>query len=340
MSVRSEQMPRRDWTTATIREAQGFEVRAAGILGLTLSPGRTRSGFTFALREAVRRAGASSEARDLLCESDRLYWDIVLRWRPFAIAYVSGYYGDPGDLVAWALLGIYHAAIRFDPDRGLAFPTYARWWIRAWVVKFAIEKGGPVFIPRGATRQRALRMRAELERAPGLSPAALADRLGCRPDQVEQGMAVLAALQVPVSLDAPFSGEEADGPPLGQTLVVSEGLNPEETFVNAMGATRLHHALGFLSSRERFIVRANFGIDEPQQSLADIGLTLGLSRERVRQLQKRALQILRKILEEEPGVERPSSMLSMEEEEEGEDEMKGSVFSVSSLVDAFVVPWE
>lgn len=204
-------------------------------------------------------------------------------------------YGLPlADLINEGNIGLLHAARKFDPERGTRFITYAVWWIRQ-AIMHALAAGGNVvgLSVRQAEKLSALRRAFEtIQRAQGREPTVeeLAQALAMPAADV---LDLLRVYRPQVSLDAPL---RADGDVSYLDLLASEHLpSSEATYVHASMLQEIRHLLERLEPRLAAILRARFGFDDEPQSLADIGRELGLSRERVRQLEGQARQQLYKL---------------------------------------------
>ncbi len=213
-------------------------------------------------------------------------------------------YGLPmGDLVQEGNVGIMQAAARFEPDREVRFSTYASWWIRSAMQEFILRNWS--IVRTGTTAaQKALffnlrRLRAKIEDRTGHlldeeGRAKIATDLGVSQDDVEAMEVRLSATDR--SLDAPISDQGEDD---WQSFLAAEGPNPEDIVVGLRDAeTRsawLAAALAELSERERRIVQLR-RLTEEGATLEELGRKLGVSKERVRQLEHRALAKLRRSL--------------------------------------------
>jgi RNA polymerase primary sigma factor len=221
--------------------------------------------------------------------------ELVERNLRFVVRVANRYkgYGLPvADLINEGNLGLLHAAHRFDPARGVRFLTYAVWWIRQVIRHALAEGGGPVRLPlRQAEALRKVRQKVEaLRHQEGLEPTAeaLAQALEMPQEEVED---LLRVSRPPVSLDAPPKDDRAATP--RDVLPAGSLPSNEEALFQASMVREVHRLLEHLAPREATILRARFGFDGPSQSLAAIGRELGLSRERVRQLETRARHKLR-----------------------------------------------
>jgi RNA polymerase sigma-32 factor len=218
-------------------------------------------------------------------------------------------YGLPmADLMQEGHVGLLEAAARFEPERDIRFSTYASWWIRAAIQDFVLRNWS---IVRGGTSsgQKALffnlrRIRARLarehpEEAAHATLARVARELGVAATDVEAMDARLSGADM--QLDAPMAGE--DGPARGESLI-DPAPRPDEVVAERIDAERLRaelqHALLALSQRELRIVQER-RLREDGVTLEALGSRLGISKERVRQIEVRALDKLRRLLKNSPS---------------------------------------
>jgi RNA polymerase sigma-32 factor len=199
------------------------------------------------------------------------------------------------DLVQEGHLGLLTAARRFDPSRSARLATYASYWIRACMMELVVRSHGAVRV--GTTRaQRRIffglgRARRELERAGGpATTEALAARLGVEQRVLEEMSARLSGRDL--SLDAP---RKEDGSAVGSSFR-SDADTAEDLLCKGewarLRSDSLRQALAELAPRERQILEARH-LGEESPTLAELGVSLGISRERVRQLEARALARLK-----------------------------------------------
>jgi RNA polymerase primary sigma factor len=221
--------------------------------------------------------------------------ELVERNLRFVVQVAGKYrgYGLPlPDLVNEGNLGLMHAASKFDPDRGVRFITYAVWWIRQSIMHALAEGGNAVRLPLkqaealSKLRQKFEELRQKLGVEP--TPEELAKELEMETDEVQD---LLRVYRPQLSLDAPIK----DDSEATQLDFLQSGTIPssEDTFLHSSMVNEVHDMLEHLDPREAQILRARFGFDGRPKSLAAIGRELGLSRERVRQIETRARNKLR-----------------------------------------------
>ena len=221
-------------------------------------------------------------------------------WIESAIAYVPSVArrylgcGLPFDeLLAAGNLGLVEAGLRFDPSRDVKFVTYADWWIRKTILKAIQEQSGAVRLPR--YRLERIRMlhdiRAELRRRNGTDPSIeeIADAGGVSP---REARSLFASGQTAVSLDQPVARDVSRS--LAETLRAETDDGHPDVVVDENYLEHVRTVVAALDSRERLILALRFGFfDDEPLTLREAGRRLGLSRERVRQIERRALGRLR-----------------------------------------------
>ena len=196
------------------------------------------------------------------------------------------------DLINEGNLGLIKAAEKFDETRGFKFISYAVWWIRQSIIQAIAEQSRIVRLPLnqvGSVNKinRVLnRFEQENERRPSIEE--IADKVDLPQDKIEDAMKVNNRH---VSVDAPFvDGEDNslldimvnDDAPMADRALVMESLREE-----------INRALLTLNERERNIIEAFFGINQPEMTLEEIGEKFNLTRERVRQIKEKAIRRLR-----------------------------------------------
>lgn len=212
----------------------------------------------------------------------------------------SGYGLPIGDLIGEGNVGLLQAADRFDPERGVRFATYAAWWIRAMIREYALYTRSLVKMGTTAAQKKLFfnlsRLKSELKVHDNgdLEPSVvrrIAERLEVPEADVIQMNERLSAPDW--SLNATLGDEEFGE---YQELLVEQGPDPEEQAAEADQMTKrsalLGEAMAGLSARERHILRQRKLTEEPQ-TLDELSQHYGISRERVRQIEARAIERLR-----------------------------------------------
>jgi len=195
------------------------------------------------------------------------------------------------ELMQEGVVGLLRALERYDPDYGGPFWAYASWWVRQAMQQLVAELSRPMVLSDRALRQLSRvsdAHREALERGGG-EPGAkeLAEATGLSADQVAQ---LLGASRPARSTEEPLVGEEGAIGSFGELLVDPLAEGEYEQVLESIEAEQLLGLLSLLSDREREVLRARFGLDgQGEQSLRQVGERLGLSAERVRQLEQRAL---------------------------------------------------
>ncbi len=240
-------------------------------------------------------------------QDEKALHELVEAYARLVIAMASKFrnYGLPmGDLIQEGNIGLMQAANRFDPERDVRFSTYATWWIRAAMQDYILRNWSIVRTGTTAAQKSLFfnlrRLRAKIEskkEREGLSPddkTKIAKKLKVKVKDVDAMEGRLSGIDQ--SLNATIGEDGSDD---WQSLLSDDGPNPEDVVIGMKDAqTRsqwLNDALGDLSDRERMIIRERHLGDEVV-TLEELGKELGVSKERVRQLEARAMDKLKSSL--------------------------------------------
>jgi RNA polymerase nonessential primary-like sigma factor len=276
---------------------QGGRTRDAGVGGDALGQYCAEIA-QIALLDADEERSVARAARDGDAAARQRLIEANLR---LVVASARGYAGRGmalADLIAEGNLGLMRAVSRFDPGRGFRFSTYATWWIRQAIEQALLEQGRIVRLPESVVRALTAVLRVERELARHGGPAPTLD-------------AIAAAAGLPVAEVADLLRfnervAELDDPAIASGLAASPAW-PEEVddderqrlIAEGAASERLADWLGRLAPRQREVLARRYGVDgHAMQSLAEVAGALGVSRERVRQIQQEALVRLRRVATE------------------------------------------
>jgi RNA polymerase primary sigma factor len=276
--------PRRD--AAPVHEASGstdaltlFMTRAGRYPLLTAAE-------EIALAKRIERGDA--EAKERMINSNlRLVISIAKRYQ--------GHDVPLGDLVQDGVIGLNRAVEKFDWRRGFKFSTYATWWIRQACQRALSNQSATIRVPSHVDerRRKLARVRRELETRLGREPTReeLAEAAELSPQHVDEALDAAAA---PVSLNQRV-GSEDEGE-LGDLFGDPLAADPAEEAVDTMRRLEVRRALRELPDQRRRVLELRFGLDGSPQPLEAIGKELGISRERVRQVETEGMEQLAELL--------------------------------------------
>jgi len=239
-------------------------------------------------------------------ENDPLAREQLVRSNLRLVVNIAKKYGDRGmslgDLIEEGNLGLIKAVDYFDPDRGTRFSTYAAWWIKQSIKRALLENSQPVHVPTymvaliNQWRHTVAELETRLGRAPDIEEMADVMQLSLRKAKIiDQIVKILSSVRDAYSSDDSDEDETLEG-----GLEDQSAGKPEDALVADEEKAKVLRLLNEIEPREADVLRLHYGLDgQTALSLKEIGRRFGLTRERIRQIQRGALTKLYEFMNEE-----------------------------------------
>ncbi len=200
------------------------------------------------------------------------------------------------DLVEEGNIGLMHALDKFEPERGFRFSTYATWWIRQNIERAIMNQSRTIRLPVHVIKELNIYLRAqrhlEMHGSADIGPEDIAHLTGHPVEDVRRVMALndrVASLDAPLDIDPSLS--------IGEAIADENSEMPEDMLLTYEVECYVREWLAELSEKHRWVIERRFGLNEHEiATLEDLASQLGVTRERIRQIQLEALHMLRRIL--------------------------------------------
>lgn len=249
--------------------------------------------------EDTGAAGASREELEAIAAEGARAKDVFIRSNLRLVVAVARRYPRSGlpllDLIQEGNAGLVRAVEKFDYTKGFKFSTYATWWIRQAITRSIADQSRTIRLPVHLVEElgRIRRVQREFNREHGRDPehTEIAEELGSTPERVSD---VLDWARDPVSLN--MSVDDEGETQFGDLLEDTSAVSPEQSVMTLLRSEELEDLIGRLDDRTASIIKARYGIDDGRErTLTEVGKQHGLTRERIRQIEKHALLELKKM---------------------------------------------
>ncbi|MDO0927253.1 sigma-70 family RNA polymerase sigma factor [Streptomyces sp. TG1A-8] len=245
------------------------------------------------------KADATREELEVLVEEGERAKDVFIRSNLRLVVAVARRYPRSGlpllDLIQEGNAGLVRAVEKFDYRKGFKFSTYATWWIRQAITRSIADQSRTIRLPVHLVEElgRIRRVQREFNRENGRDPepAEVASELGTTPERVTD---VLDWARDPVSLN--MSVDDEGETQFGDLLEDTSAVSPEQSVMTLLRSEELDDLIGRLDQRTASIIKMRYGIEDGRErTLTEVGKEHGLTRERIRQIEKHALLELKKL---------------------------------------------
>ncbi|MEU9982075.1 sigma-70 family RNA polymerase sigma factor [Streptomyces sp. NPDC050856] len=271
------------------KEVELSQTIEAGVYAQQILDGEMESDAGGATREELERLAAEGErAKDVFIRSNlRLVVAVARRYPRSGLPLL--------DLIQEGNAGLVRAVEKFDYTKGFKFSTYATWWIRQAITRSIADQSRTIRLPVHLVEElgRIRRVQREFNREHGRDPEAaeIAADLGSTPERVTD---VLDWARDPVSLNMPV--DDAGETQFGDLLEDTSAVSPEQSVLTLLRSEELEDLIGKLDNRTASIIRMRYGIEDGRErTLTEVGKEHGLTRERIRQIEKHALLELKRM---------------------------------------------
>ncbi|OEJ26445.1 RNA polymerase subunit sigma [Streptomyces agglomeratus] len=243
--------------------------------------------------------GASREELEALVVAGERAKDLFIRSNLRLVVAVARRYPRSGlpllDLIQEGNAGLVRAVEKFDYAKGFKFSTYATWWIRQAITRSIADQSRTIRLPVHLVEElgRIRRVQREFNRMHGRDPEheEIAAELEAKPQRISD---VLDWARDPVSLNMPV--DDAGETQFGDLLEDTSAVSPEQSVLSLLRSEELENLIGHLDERTASIIRMRYGIEDGRErTLTEVGKQHGLTRERIRQIEKHALLELKRL---------------------------------------------